>query len=283
MNPQKRKYSQYDAIRHKHKSFLNLPQFDIYRTGDTEIRFTCEVTEESIERLKKHMCDIIDENIDELDRVNKTESDDENSDSDDEKGPFVITYILNTGGGDLSACLSFVDHLNIIRNKYTNIVFESIITGTVASAGTIMAVVADRRKMTENATAMIHDLKTGYYGTGAHFKSYNKEVRASSRRMIKIYVKETGGDPENASDVKFMIKKLNKESWFNAEKYLKYGFIDSILKRKTPAVRTKRLKSKYVTKTKTNDDDDDDGGGGSETKDQVVVKRKSTRKRTKKK
>lgn len=264
MSDRKRKSSEISSFK---SSLFAVPErHDIYISGGNEIYFTCNVTNENIERLKKSFNDVIDDNIDELCLANRqcefeteeenasgedgTEDEDKDgneSESEDEvKKPFTIRYILNTPGGDLSAAFAFIDFLDTQREKYSNLVFESVITGTVASAGTLMALVAHKRKMTYYATAMIHELSTGYGGNATHFKNFVKEVKDSHNKMLHIYLKESGRCPTNREDVREMEKILNDESWYTSREYLNLGFVDSIIKPENSIPRKKRSRKRKL-------------------------------------
>lgn len=133
-----------------------------------------------------------------------------------------ITYIVDSPGGSVSAVLKFVDHLNIIRQNHPYFKFISVITGLTASAGTIMSIVADEKKMTPYATAMIHELSSGMGGKFTHMMSYADHLKETHDKLIEIYRDYTDLENDNLEEL------LNKETWLSAESYKKIGFVDFV-------------------------------------------------------
>lgn len=205
----------------------------IYVTGGTEIHFTTDVSDDSIERLKKIISDVLHEhNKDLVERHSYEENDGSRSpvgdDSDVKK--FVITYIVNSPGGSVSSVMGFVDYLAMVKKKYSNVEFASVATGLVASAGTIMCVAADKRKMTRNAFAMIHELSaspgyTNYTRLQTHAE-FCKKLHVAG---VNIYLEQIGKDPSNEEHVKDLESKLLRETWLSAEEYKELGFVDEIM------------------------------------------------------
>jgi ATP-dependent protease ClpP protease subunit len=181
----------------------------IHRSGK-EIHFSAGVDKLSIEYLITIITEIIKKHKDEYD-----------SDKNEEK--LTITYIVDSPGGSVSAILKFVDFINLTRKQYPFLEYVSIITGTVASAGTIMCVVADRKLMTKNADAMIHELSSQSGGKYTHMQSYSKFLEKTHEKLAAIYLENgfNGGK-------KLLEELLKDESWFDAQEYLAHGLIDEI-------------------------------------------------------
>lgn len=136
---------------------------------------------------------------------------------------FQITYVIDTNGGSVSAVYKFVDFITMVKKKYPEITFASIITGTVASAGTIMSVIMDKRLMTRNASAMIHELQSGHRGMYSHLHEYMNYLKTTHDKIVQTYLNKCNKTKEELEEL------LIKESWFDAEKYLEDGFIDEII------------------------------------------------------
>jgi len=104
----------------------------IYTTGN-EVHFAYDhVDKLSIELLIKQITRLVEKKY-------------KNKKADDE---VTITYVLDTPGGSVHAALKFVDFISLMKEKYPGLIFVSVITGLVASAGTTMAIIADKRKPT---------------------------------------------------------------------------------------------------------------------------------------
>ena len=92
----------------------------------------------------------------------------------------------------------------------------------VASAGTIMCIVADKRLITKHATAMIHELSSGRSGKFTHLMSYSKHLTDVHNILLNIYLE---GSPNTKEELERI---LNTETWYNAQEYLDSGFVDEI-------------------------------------------------------
>jgi ATP-dependent protease ClpP protease subunit len=139
----------------------------------------------------------------------------------DEK--ITISYIIDTPGGSVTAALKFVDFISLIKEIYPGLHFVSVITGLVASAGTTIAIVADKRKMTANAHAMIHELSSGNAGRYTQLMSYSKFISELHDKLVNIYMKHNSKCSKEELELLLM-----KDTWYNAEEYKNTGFVDEI-------------------------------------------------------
>lgn len=199
----------------------------IYLIGNNEIHFTANVNDRHIERLKRLIAHVVQTNKKKLTPVSDS---DDFGDSADQEHDFFVTYVVNSPGGSVSSVLGLVDYISVLKSKYKNLKFHSIATGCVASAGTIMCVVADKKTITKNAFAMIHELSgspgfTNYTKLQSHAE-YTKKLHDV---MVNIYLSNIGKDPDNKNDVAELERKLLRESWLSAEEYKKQGFVDEII------------------------------------------------------
>jgi len=206
----------------KHPLFKNPYEEKIYTIGN-ELHFTAHIDDDTIELAIKKISSIINKNKSKLIEF----SDDVNTELEYETDKFTITYIVDSPGGSVTSILKFVDFIRMIKSKYKNIEFISIVTGLVASAGTIMCVVADKRKMTKYAHAMIHELSGGTGGgvKYTHIKSHAKFVTDLHNALVDIYMSSLQKDESYKQKLE---KMLTDESWFNSEEYLKNGFVHEI-------------------------------------------------------
>ena len=203
----------YHGRRANKKTRYAIPEDDfmIYATG-SEIHFTADINDETIEAMIKVLTNVIKE------QTNRHLGEDEKAD---------IVYIVDSPGGHITSVLKFVDFIKMSKKKYPQLRFTSVITGRAASAGTIMSVVADRRKMTENAFAMIHELNGGGYRM-----SYTEQKSSwlfsdkLHHRLNKIYLDHI--DNEDLDEEKLEVL-LRNTSWFSAEEYKELGFVQEII------------------------------------------------------
>lgn len=176
---------------------------------NSEVHFSTLINKETIEEMIKEISTIISAN------KKKCETGTEK---------LEITYVVDSPGGCVLSVFKFVDFVKKVKKDYPNIVFKSVITGLVASAGTIMCAVADTRQMMPRAYAMIHELSSGNSGKYTHLISHTDFIKQLHETIVDIYMdhkcKKTRDELENL---------LKNETWYNATDYLKAGFVDEIL------------------------------------------------------
>jgi ATP-dependent protease ClpP protease subunit len=179
---------------------------DVYAIGN-EIHFTTDINQTSIQEVIKLMTKIINDNCDKNKRT---------------KEKLVITYIVDSPGGIVSSVLKFVDFIGLVKDKYNFVEFVSIISGLTASAGTIMAIVADKRYITKHAYAMIHELHGGMIGKRTFVRSKATHMDQLHNDLVDIYMEKIKMDREKLEML------LSNETWFSAQEYLELGFVDEI-------------------------------------------------------
>lgn len=207
----------------------------IFLAGDREIHFNSHVDGETITRLKKLISIVVDKNKDKLVKFDE----DGKIPTERVKDPNVtITYIVNSPGGSVHDVFDFVDYIGLLRTTFSNLRFTSIITGMVASAGTTMCVIADKRQMTRFSFAMIHELSTGLSRTNyTRIMTHAEFIQDVHKAMITIYQESRGVPWDDVGKTKELEELLIKESWMTPEKYKYYGFVDEI------------IAGRYVTRT----------------------------------
>lgn len=194
----------------------------IYIAGKKEIHFNEGVNNESICRIKKLISEIINDHSHLL--IRRYENDEDDHDE------FVITYIVNSPGGSVHSILDFVDFINYQRQTFSNLRFTSIATGLVASAGTTMCIVADYRKMTKSAFAMIHELSTGLSRSNyTKIRTYSDFLDKLHKRLVDIYLEARGFELNDDDERNRLEKELLEETWMSAEEYKEAGFVSEII------------------------------------------------------
>lgn len=177
----------------------------IYTIGN-EIHFSADIDKLTVDLLIRQMSKLIEKKYKNI--------------NDDEE--ITITYVVDTPGGSVTAVLKFVDFITLTREKYPNLKLVSVITGLVASAGTIMSIVADKRIMTSNAHAMIHELSSGNSGRFTQMIAYAGFIKELNEKLMDIYLKKTNLEREKLEQL------MMKDTWYNASDYKNNGFVDEI-------------------------------------------------------
>lgn len=188
------------------QSSVNRTNPYVYSIGN-EVHFNAPVTKITIEFLILQISTIVNDFYD----MNSPDKE------------YTITYVVDSNGGSVTACFKFIDFLKLIKRKYKNVKFVSIISGMAASAGSIMAVVADERYITSLGSAMIHELSSGNEGRFTQLLSYTDHLVQLHESIVDIYCEKTGMNREN------MEKLLKDDKWYNSKEYMEHKFVDKII------------------------------------------------------
>lgn len=199
----------------------------IFIAGEREIHFNAHVDGETITRLKKLISIIVDDNKEKLVKFDKNGTVPSNRKHDPD---VEITIICNSPGGSVHDVLDFVDYIGLLRTTYSNIKFTSVITGLVASAGTILSVICDKKKMTRFAFAMVHELSTGCGRTNfTRIMTHAEHTQNLHNVLVTIYQECRGIDVNDVQKKKELEELLIRETWMGAQQYKKLGFVDEII------------------------------------------------------
>jgi ATP-dependent protease ClpP protease subunit len=188
------------------KKVVLLDEHFVYAIGN-EIHFTTGVNKTSIQALIKQIMEMI------MEHKKKTIGDPDK---------LEIVIIVDSPGGSVSSVLKFCDFLDMCRVKFPFVTFTSVISGSAASAGTIMAIYCDKRFMTRHATAMVHELRSGFSDKMQEITSYYKHLTDLHNKLANIYVERTKLAREEVDKI------MRAETWYTAEEYKKMGFVDDV-------------------------------------------------------
>jgi len=86
-----------------------------------------------------------------------------------------------------------------------------------------MALVADERQITTNASVMIHQMSLWNGGPINFVNQRLKHLNNLYDKLIDIYVQRCKKSREVIMDM------LSKETWFDAKGYQEAGFVDTII------------------------------------------------------
>lgn len=186
---------------------------DLYRHRN-EIWFSTNVTSKSINKLIKLVYEVIHDK--DLSAYRDTPE-------------FEVVIHIDSPGGEVVAMFKFVDFVKQLNKK--DILFRTIINGRACSAATLIAIVGNKRQMTEHSTAMIHELQAITGGYHTHVQSYVKYLMKLHNTIVELYnshrkIEDVDDDAIKVSDIE---KWMSDESWFDAKEYLKMGFVDEII------------------------------------------------------
>lgn len=125
---------------------------------------------------------------------------------------------INSPGGQLEEAISMYQMLK----DYPYHV-KAMITGTCASAATVLLFAADERIATPYSKLMIHEPRAGLFGTSSSFRKGAEMMDTIRSQLLAIYKTKVS----NLSD-KNLLDMLAKETWMTPEQALSLGFIDKI-------------------------------------------------------
>jgi ATP-dependent protease ClpP protease subunit len=188
---------------------------EVYSKGK-EIYFTAEVNDNNITSLIKEFQNVFDKQQTKDNGVKGFYEDKEENNS-----PNITLYIDSTGGS-VSACFKFVDYIDIVRKQKKISKLTTVITGTAASAATLMAVIGDEKYITKSGTAMIHELSSFNVGQYHRLTSHMHILDCLHKRIMEIYMENTKKTKEQVEDF------LMRETWFFGKEYVEGGFVDGI-------------------------------------------------------
>uniref|UniRef100_A0A6C0LJ68 Protease n=1 Tax=viral metagenome TaxID=1070528 RepID=A0A6C0LJ68_9ZZZZ len=133
--------------------------------------------------------------------------------------PKPIYLHLNTYGGYLDDAWAAVDFI-----KSSKIPVHTIVEGRVASAGTLMSVVGQKRYMTPHSRFLIHQLRGGMWGKFADMEESLEECKDAMDDIVDLYLEHTNMTEKQIRD------QLKKEKYWDIDACKRKGFIDEVWK-----------------------------------------------------
>jgi len=133
-----------------------------------------------------------------------------------------IKVYINSPGGSVSAGLSIIDMMNYVKSDVS-----TICIGRAASMASILLVCGakGKRYASANSEVMIHEVSTSaLFSKVTELKERLDHSQSLNERLCKLLVKNTN---RTLSQIKR--DTVNKDSWYSAQRALKYGFVDKVL------------------------------------------------------
>lgn len=128
-----------------------------------------------------------------------------------------VHITLNSYGGLCNAAVRMYDELHAYPGKV-----HITISGTAASAATVLAQGADVLTMTPGSLFMIHDPSCMAYGNVSTFQDVIRELEACKASILNVYAIRC---KTNRDDIAHM---MTETTWMDAEEAVKRGFVDGI-------------------------------------------------------
>jgi len=157
--------------------------------------------------IKKELLDTLDDSIDTY-----------NSDSSFDRDP--IQLYISSRGGDIEEALAYIDYIKTMK-----IPVHAIAIGKTMSAGALMLLASDKRFATQNANILIHQLKTGMFGTYQDLEEEMIEIRRTNDLINELILTYTKVTEEMLQD----IQQFKYDYYMTPEEALDLGIIDEII------------------------------------------------------
>jgi ATP-dependent protease ClpP protease subunit len=134
-----------------------------------------------------------------------------------------IKLHINSPGGGIFACFSFIDFMTQMKKKNNWLKFTSIVEGRAASAGTLISVVCDRREITEYGFMLIHQLSSATWGKYYDIKDDVENLDSLMDKIRTIYRTHTNVPFNELEEI------LKHDLYWDSKKCLEYGLVDVII------------------------------------------------------
>jgi ATP-dependent protease ClpP protease subunit len=177
-------------------------------TTHNHIYFKTDVTDESIDKLGREI-DALVFKIKQLEKKSLY----------GQFTPNPIYLHITTNGGSLLAGFLAYDKI-----RGSAIPINTIIEGSVASAGSIMSIAGSKRYMTANSHLLIHQLRNFIAGTFETLVDDHKNCRSFMKRMVNMYHLHSNGKMSK----KRIKEYLKHDIFWSFEESLQNGLVDDI-------------------------------------------------------
>lgn len=146
------------------------------------------------------------------------------------EGKDEVTVHINSVGGDMYAGIAIHNRLRGLAAHIT-----TINDGLAASAGSLIFMAGDDRKMHSGSNLMIHGAAAflcGYYQV-QDLRITEKQMDAHNRAGINIYAERTGRDEQEIIDL------VEAETWMTGQEAVDEGFATEVIADETEPVEMK--------------------------------------------
>lgn len=129
-----------------------------------------------------------------------------------------LRIVLNSYGGSCNAAVRMFDDLRAYPGNV-----HIIVSGTAASAATVLATAADRLEMTQGSLWMIHDPSVFAFGNEHDLNDAIRMLKACKESILNVYARRCH---KNRDEVATM---MTETTWMDSHKAHTEGFVDGIV------------------------------------------------------
>lgn len=131
--------------------------------------------------------------------------------------PMPIVLVLTTHGGLVHAAFSIVDTILSLK-----VPVHTVVSGYVASAGTLISLAGTKRFITPNSYMMIHEIRSGFWGRYSDARIEYENVTKLMEHVVKYYIGRTRLTKERLSEM------LRVDTDLTASECLELGLVDTM-------------------------------------------------------
>ena len=124
---------------------------------------------------------------------------------------------LNSYGGSCNAAVRMYDDVRAYPGSV-----RITVSGTAASAATVLAMAADRLEMTPGSLWMIHDPSVVAWGNERELMDSIRLLQACKESILNVYQRRCRQSRQKVAAM------MSATAWMDAQSALQYGFIDAI-------------------------------------------------------
>lgn len=131
-----------------------------------------------------------------------------------------IVLIINSTGGNLTDAFMLVDIMEFVKNKIITIGL-----GSICSAGLLIFMAGDERRITKNVSILSHQYYWKNSGKYHELRGKRKEEDLIMRRILEHYKKYTGLSEKEIK--KYLLRET--DTWLSPKEAIKYHLADKII------------------------------------------------------
>jgi len=131
--------------------------------------------------------------------------------------PKPIRLMLSTHGGLVHAAFSVVDTIQSLA-----VPVHTVVSGYVASAGTLISLAGTKRFITSNSFMMIHEIRSGFWGRYSDARAEYDNITKLMDHITTYYVGRTKITRERLREM------LRSDTDLTAAEALELGLVDSV-------------------------------------------------------
>jgi ATP-dependent protease ClpP protease subunit len=98
-----------------------------------------------------------------------------------------LTVYMNSPGGDVYHGITMANRLEKVRASGQVGRIDTVAEGLVASAATLIFLKGDNRRMAQGSRFMIHEPRSGGFGTAGQFEKAAARMRQTTEQVLDIY------------------------------------------------------------------------------------------------